>query len=321
MNDNILVVLAFNESLNIENTIIDLYEDFDKIIVINDCSKDNTKTLVENLKTEYPNIDLINNLTNQGAGKSLQIAFDYIKNEYSESSFIVKIDGDGQFLKKDILKIKDTLIKNDVDLVKSNRFWDEGIVGEIPLIRYLGNSIASLLIKMNTGLLQINDPLNGLFGFNKNFLHKINIPNLFKKYGYPFYINSIGVIEKVNIIEINNTVRYDTGAKSQLNAFKMFVKLIIFLFIHFFKNISSKLKDSNLQVSAILDIFYLLLQIISYLSVYKLLYIRYISFDGIQSNWLLLFAILQIFSYLVFYYSKKLENYYRKRFLKITNNS
>ena len=314
MNQSLLIILAYNESLNIENVILEVHDQFEKILIIDDCSKDATNLLIQNMKRQYQNLDLISNKKNLGAGRSLQIAIDHIKSHMSEIDFIVKIDGDGQFLRKDILKIKEILISNNVGLVKSNRFWSDGIIGNIPLIRYLGNSFASFLIKVNTGLLKINDPLNGLFGFNKEFLKKIEIPDLFKRYGYPFYINSFGVLEKVKIVEIENTVRYDTGANSQLKAFKMFFKLTIFSITHFFKNLSSKLKDANLQVSAVLDVFFLALQSMSFYSIYKLFYIRLVSLDGIQSNWLIIFIILQIFSYVIFYYSKFIENRYRESF-------
>ena len=45
-----------------------------------------------------------------------------------------------------------------IDLGKRNN-W------KIPKIRYLGNSIASILIKFTTSNKNINDPLNGLFFF------------------------------------------------------------------------------------------------------------------------------------------------------------
>ena len=36
-------------------------------------------------------------------------------------------------------------------------------------VRYLGNALASLLIKLTTGNWKINDPLNGLFFMSKKF--------------------------------------------------------------------------------------------------------------------------------------------------------
>ena len=313
MVNNILVVLAYNEELNIENTINSLYDEFDELIIVNDCSKDRTLEIINKFSKDYQKIKIINNEKNFGAGKSLQIVFDYILNNYPEKPNVIKIDGDGQFLREDAIRIKELLEENLTDFVKCNRFWHEGIVGKIPPIRYLGNSLANFLIKLNTGLWKINDPLNGLFGFSFDFLSLIKIPKLFKRYGYPFYINSLSVLYCIQTVEINNTVRYDIGAKSQLKAISLFFKIIIYSIKYFFKNINFKIKESRLQASAILDCFFLLIQFLSFITLYKLFTIRYGGVDGIQSNWLIIFIVIQLFSYLLIYYSKNLENNFRRK--------
>ena len=48
-----LLVLAYNEEKYIEETIKDYVNDFEKIVVINDASKDSTLTILENLKSSY----------------------------------------------------------------------------------------------------------------------------------------------------------------------------------------------------------------------------------------------------------------------------
>ena len=117
---------------------------------------------------------------NLGAGYSFQLGIDFIKNNFEDIESIVKIDGDGQFDKKDVLEIKNILNTTDLKFVKSNRFWENGIQGNIPTIRFLGNSLASLLIKFITGQYKINDPLNGLFGFNIEYINYIEIPKFLK---------------------------------------------------------------------------------------------------------------------------------------------
>lgn len=317
MNKNLLIVLAYNEENNIQETIVELIDQFDEILIVNDLSTDNTKKIISDLTKVYKNIKVLENPKNYGAGKSFQQAIEYIKNTKNDFENIVKIDGDGQFEKKDIFLVKKLLEKEKSQFIKSNRFWKSGIVGDIPTVRYLGNSIASFAIKFNTGLFLINDPLNGLFGFKKSFLTSVNIPKIFNRYGYPFYINTISVQENVKTTEVQNTVKYNIGEKSQLKAISMLFKLFVFSARYFFTNLKLKLKNSNLQTSAVLDLFFLLFQLISYFSIYKLFEIRIKGFSGVQSNWLILFVIFQLFSYVIIYYGKVLENRFRKNFFRL----
>ena len=317
MNKNLLIVLAYNEENNIQETIVELIDQFDEILIVNDLSTDNTKKIISDLTKVYKNIKVLENPKNYGAGKSFQQAIEYIKNTKNDFENIVKIDGDGQFEKKDIFLVKKLLEKEKSQFIKSNRFWKSGIVGDIPTVRYLGNSIASFAIKFNTGLFLINDPLNGLFGFKKSFLTSVNIPKIFNRYGYPFYINTISVQQNVKTTEVQNTVKYNIGEKSQLKAIPMLFKLFVFSARYFFTNLKLKLKNSNLQTSAVLDLFFLLFQLISYFTIYKLFEIRIKGYSGVQSNWLILFVIFQLFSYVIIYYGKVLENRFRKNFFRL----
>lgn len=317
MNKNLLIVLAYNEENNIQETIVELIDQFDEILIVNDLSTDNTKKIISDLTKVYKNIKVLENPKNYGAGKSFQQAIEYIKNTKNDFENIVKIDGDGQFEKKDIFLVKKLLEKEKSQFIKSNRFWKSGIVGDIPTVRYLGNSIASFAIKFNTGLFLINDPLNGLFGFKKSFITSVNIPKIFNRYGYPFYINTISVQQNVKTTEVQNTVKYNIGEKSQLKAIPMLFKIFVFSARYFFTNLKLKLKNSNLQTSAVLDLFFLLFQLFSYFSIYKLFEIRIKGYSGVQSNWLILFVIFQLFSYVIIYYGKVLENRFRKNFFRL----
>ena len=46
---NVLLVLAYNEELNIEETLQSNIDLFDKIVVVNDRSKDSTQSILEEL--------------------------------------------------------------------------------------------------------------------------------------------------------------------------------------------------------------------------------------------------------------------------------
>jgi len=310
MNNSALLILAYNEENNISNTIEELVNDFDSVLVVNDKSTDETKNILDKLKLKYKNLYVLNNFKNLGAGKSFQVGIDELKKYDVEN--IIKIDGDGQFEKEDVLKIKSFLENKNVQYIKSNRFWENGIEGKIPPIRYFGNTIASILIKFNTGIFLINDPLNGLFGFKKITLKDIIIPKKFNRYGYPFYLNCLMLEKKYQTIEILNKVKYGIGEKSQLRALPIFFKLFAYSIIYFFKNIDLKFKNSNLQVSAFIDLMFLTMQILSFYFFIKFINVRYFSIEGSQTNLFILFSIFQFVSLNLIYRSKLIENRIKK---------
>ena len=101
---NTLIILAFNEELNIEKTIHNNVKYFDSVIVVNDKSTDNTGTILKNLSLDNSKLIIINNNKNFGPGRSMQLGIE--KAIEIGSDVVVKIDGDNQF---DSLDVKELL--------------------------------------------------------------------------------------------------------------------------------------------------------------------------------------------------------------------
>ena len=94
MTDRVLFVIpAYNEEKNIRKPVDDIrasFKDAD-IIVVNDCSKDNTISVLRELKVNY--LDLPLNLGYSGA---IQTGIKFAKrNNYD---YVIQFDGDGQHL-------------------------------------------------------------------------------------------------------------------------------------------------------------------------------------------------------------------------------
>lgn len=96
------VVPAYNEEKTIGDTIKHIFDiDYDnvkEIIVINDCSTDNTKKIVEKLMKEYKKLKLINNEKNLGKAGGLNKGW-----KLANSELIAVVDADS-FPQKDSLK-------------------------------------------------------------------------------------------------------------------------------------------------------------------------------------------------------------------------
>lgn len=116
----LIIVPCFNEEMNIPNVISEIRTGFPEadILVINDCSTDNT-TKVARLSDEVKVVDLPVNL---GIGGAVQTGFRYAaKNEYDVA---IQIDGDGQHIAKEALKLVETMMLTGADMVIGSRFLD-----------------------------------------------------------------------------------------------------------------------------------------------------------------------------------------------------
>lgn len=99
------VVPAYNEGATIIDTIEHIfaidYPNIKEVIIVNDCSTDNTKEIIENLKKKYPKLILINNPTNLGnAARSKNAGLKYAKGE-----LVAFVDADSYPAKNSLQKM------------------------------------------------------------------------------------------------------------------------------------------------------------------------------------------------------------------------
>lgn len=155
----LIIIPAYNEQDSIEKTISDIQENTNHdFIVINDCSKDNTKQILDKLKVNY--IDLPVNL---GLAGAVQTGYKYAYDNGYDA--VLQFDGDGQHMAK---YIDDLLEKiNDYDIVIGSRF----VTKKKDLsLRMLGSRILSLLIKILTRK-TIKDPTSGMRMMNRKMVY------------------------------------------------------------------------------------------------------------------------------------------------------
>lgn len=88
------VVPAYNEEDSIEDSIAHIfeieYDNIKEVIVVNDCSTDRTKEIVESLLEKYPKLKLINNETNLGNAAGSQ----NVGLKHATSELIAVVDAD-----------------------------------------------------------------------------------------------------------------------------------------------------------------------------------------------------------------------------------
>jgi len=306
-------ILAYNVEEFIDNVLQEAIGLDIPVLVINDCSKDETKNIIK--KYIGKNVHYFENRKNMGAGASTKLLLQNAKSLGFE--FLIKVDGDGQFKIEDVAKIQKKYLEEEYDFIKSNRFWEKGIEGNIPKQRFFGNLLATIFFQFSCGTNMLFDPLNGLFGVNVKVLEYIKSIRYPNRYGYPFFISVTAVINKFKTYQINNTVVY-AEQPSSLKAFKMLFLLIKLTMFFYIKKIFIKQKLGEYQRSALLDkifIFQLLVTMFNLVFLYSDIY--YLDITILKTSTLLFLLIFNfVFALILFFFSFSQENELRNNYIK-----
>ncbi len=169
---NVLVIIpAYNEEECIISTIKKLEEDIDSFdykdkihfdyVVINDCSKDSTKSVLKDNKANFISLPL-----NLGIGGAVSCGYKYaLKNNYDVA---IQLDGDGQHDSAYLLDLTLPIYENAADIVIGSRFINkEGF--QSSSARRMGIGILNFWIWFCSGQ-KVSDCTSGYRAVNKEYI-------------------------------------------------------------------------------------------------------------------------------------------------------
>ena len=205
---NLIIIPAYNESGNIEETIKDVVNNskgFDYII-INDCSTDDTLEVCRNNHLNYMNLPV-----NLGIGGAVQAGYRYAY--YHGYDTAVQFDGDGQHDALYLSAMLSEMEKTGADMIIGSRFIDKKGFQSSKLRRF-GIKYFSGLIKLLTGKM-ITDPTSGMRLVNRKLLEE------FMKYypkDYPEPESTVSILAKgYKVSEIPVVMKERAEGKSSIN--------------------------------------------------------------------------------------------------------
>ena len=194
-----------------------------------------TKSEVANRKYKNDRIILINHFENAGKGAGISSGYKWCKDFNIDC--IASMDGDGQMDPNELKSLCLPVVEEEVDYVKGNRLIHRSSILVIPIIRFFGNSILSLLTKLASGYWRISDTQTGYNVISKKGLNAINIYDIYQSYGYPN-----DVLVKLNIAycslrEIEIKPVYNVGEESKMKVMKVIPTVSFLLVRSFFKRL------------------------------------------------------------------------------------
>lgn len=158
----LIIVPAYNEELNIEKTIKDLTDNTNyDYLIINDCSKDNTKEVCEKNGFNVLSLPI-----NYGLTSGIQVGMKYAyQNEYD---IVIQFDGDGQHKAEYLKKLVKEIEEKNCNIAIGSRF----VTQKKPKnMRMFGSILLTGAIKITTGK-TIKDPTSGMRAYDKKIIEE-----------------------------------------------------------------------------------------------------------------------------------------------------
>lgn len=233
-----IVVPCYNEETQIGRVIETLPEFVDKIIIVDDFSKDKTVGIVKSMMPNNQKIELLMHEKNQGVGAAIASGYKWARNNNMDIAVVMA--GDGQMDPNELTNVIDPVVDEEVDYTKTNRLLSGEAFKKIPKVRYFGNSILSLFTKIASGYWHIADSQSGYTAINKKALHTINWDKMYKKYGQPNDLLVRLNIYNFKVRDIYTRPVYNIGEKSKMKIWKVIFTIGWLLFKRFFFRMKEK---------------------------------------------------------------------------------
>ncbi|PIZ95056.1 MAG: glycosyltransferase family 2 protein [Candidatus Magasanikbacteria bacterium CG_4_10_14_0_2_um_filter_37_12] len=214
------IVPAYNEEKRIGSVVQSLFEHVDKVLVVDDCSEDNTFE-----ESKKAGAVVLHHKINCGQGAALETGHEYARRNKAE--YVLHFDGDGQFDTNDIIPALQKIKEKKADVLLGSRFLDNR--SKIPWFKkYILLPVAQQVGRVFGGL-KLTDAHNGFRILNINALKKIRItqdrmahasqiPELIQKYN-------------LNYVEFPVKVTYHEYGQCTVGGLRIMRDLIIGKFI------------------------------------------------------------------------------------------
>ena len=234
-----VVVPAYNEQKLIGRVLETMPEWVDKIVVVDDASKDNTVGEVKKIEQVLGGrLVLLKHNKNQGVGKAIITGYKWARDNNIDVTAVMA--GDAQMDPADLPQLLDPVVDGQADYAKGNRLITGGTWQMMPKKRYLGNAFISLLTKIVSGYWHVADFQCGYTAISLKALKVMNLDKVHKRFGMP---NDFLVRLNVYYFRVKDVpVRaiYNIGEKSGVKIWKIAFTLTFLLLKMFFWRMKEK---------------------------------------------------------------------------------
>jgi len=190
------VVPAYNESKLIGTTISTMPDFVDIIVVVNDCSTDDTSQRARDIGDDR--VVVVDHEKNTGVGGSI---LDGHRTALELGADInVVMAGDAQMDPNYLPALLDPIVADGYEFTKANRFFSRASYSAMPTMRMLGSIGLSFATKAASGYWNLFDPQNGYTATHRNALLRLNFDAIARGYEFEndllIWLNIVGARAK-----------------------------------------------------------------------------------------------------------------------------
>jgi glycosyltransferase involved in cell wall biosynthesis len=199
-----VVMPAHNEERFIGDAIRALPALVDHVVVVDDCSTDNTVGVVRALAD--PRVALMATAKNSGVGGAMKVGYRHTSS--LRADFIVKMDADGQMSPDDLPALLDGIIERGAEYSKGNRFLTHSALSAMPRHRLFGNIVLTFMTKLASGYWHIFDPQNGYTAIRRTTLELIDLDRINDGYFFENDMLSQLYLQRARVVDVDIPARY-----------------------------------------------------------------------------------------------------------------
>ena len=174
------VVPAYKEELMIGRVIETMPPYVDDIVIVDDCSPDDTSGAVNRI--DDPRVTLIRHEVNQGVGGAIITGHKAAVALGSDVNVIMA--GDAQMDPAYLPQLLDKVTDGGYGFAKANRFYAPESFSGMPGYRVFGNIVLSFMTKLASGYWNLFDPQNGYTAIRSDVLGRVPLDRVAKRYSF-----------------------------------------------------------------------------------------------------------------------------------------
>lgn len=191
-----VIIPCYNVSEHIKRVIDTIPPFVEKIIAVEDASRDGTLAKLQSLQNAR--LLVLAHPKNQGVGGAMLTG--YTKAVEMGFDILVKMDGDGQMKPEFMQSLVQLIEDGRADYAKGNRFNDFAALEKMPGYRRIGNAFHSFFTKWVSGYWNIFDATNGYTALSAETFKKLDARKIAKRYFFEtsmlIELNIIGAVAR-----------------------------------------------------------------------------------------------------------------------------
>lgn len=213
-------------------------EGFVHLVVVDDGSGREYERFFQLAEEEF-HCDVLHHSVNQGKGRALKTAFDFVLQKYPDAAGCITADSDGQHSPSCILACGEALLQNPSALVMGCRNFDRK---DVPARSEFGNKCTRVVMKYLAGV-YVSDTQTGLRGISADFMKKLLSV---KGERFEFETNMLMETknEGVSIVEVPiRTIYIEENKSSHFHPIKDSIRIYRIFASFLFSSLSSSIVD------------------------------------------------------------------------------